>query len=161
MTPELHCPVPADRIGLVGLDVMVEATPAERAALAQRMQIPAVTALRCAFRLTRLGGPMILAEGRLHADVVQTCVISLEDFPATIDETFRVRFVPAGSESDDLDPETDDEIGYEDGVLDLGEAAAEQLALSLDPYPHAPGAALPEAATEPGESPFATLRRRH
>ena len=48
-----------------------------------------------------------------------------------------------------------------DGAVDLGEAAAEQLALALDPYPRAPGAVfepLPEAeATK--VSPFAALRR--
>ena len=46
-------------------------------------------------------------------------------------------------------------------VLDLGEAAAEQLALSLDPYPRAPGAELPEVATEAEANPFAALRRMH
>jgi hypothetical protein len=48
--------------------------------------------------------------------------------------------------------------------LDLGEAVTQQLALSLDPYPRAPGAALPEDLTGPGEaqappeSPFAALK---
>jgi hypothetical protein len=37
-----------------------------------------------------------------------------------------------------------DEIPSENGVVDLGEAVAEQLALALDPYPRAPGAAMPE-----------------
>ena len=67
-------------------------------------------------------------------------------------------------ESDDADPEALDEIPYADGMLDLGEAAAEQLALALDPYPRAPGAALPEIADEAeAHRPFAalaSLRRR-
>ncbi|HTW71343.1 MAG TPA: DUF177 domain-containing protein [Acetobacteraceae bacterium] len=159
MTPELHRPVPADRIGPEGFDVLVEATPAELAALALRMRIPAVESLRCAFHLVRLTAATILAEGRLQAHVVQTCVVSLEDFPADIDEAFRVRFVPAGQESDDPDPEADDEIGYAGGMLDLGEAAAEQLALTLDPYPRAPGAELPELDAEAAAHPFAALRR--
>lgn len=144
MTPEFHRPTPADRVGANGLDVTVEANAAECAALARRMKLPAVNDLRCSFRLKRLAGPVIQAEGRLHAALVQTCVVTLDDFPATLDESFRVRFVPAGTESDDPDPEADDEIGYAGGVLDLGEAAAQQLALSLDPYPRAPGAELPE-----------------
>ena len=45
-----------------------------------------------------------------------------------------MRGVPDGAESDDADPETLDEIPYVDGTLDLGEAAAEQLALALDPF---------------------------
>jgi len=161
MMPELHCVVAADRIGAAGLEVTVEADSGALDALTRRMGIPAVEALRCVFRLVRLTADTIQAEGRLQAQVVQTCVISLEDFPAEIYEVFRVRFVPAGEESDDLDPEADDEIGYADGVLDLGEAAAEQLGLALDPYPRAPGAELPEIGTEPEEHPFAALRRRH
>jgi hypothetical protein len=45
--------------------------------------------------------------------------------------------------------------------IDLGEAVAQQLALALDPYPRAPGAALPEdlRAETGAESPFAVLER--
>ena len=161
MTPELHRPVPADRVGAAGLDVTVEANAAECAALARRLRLPDVLALRCVFRLTRLTAACILAHGHLQARVVQTCVVSLDDFAAEIDERFHVRFVPAGQESDDPDPEADDEIGYAGGMLDLGEAAAEQLALALDPYPRAPGAELPEIEAEADENPFAALRRRH
>ena len=161
MMPELHCVVAADRIGAAGLEVTVEADSGALDALTRRMGIPAVEALRCVFRLVRLTADTIQAEGRLQAQVVQTCVISLEDFPAAIDERFRVRFVPAGQESDDPDPEADDEIGYADGMLDLGEAAAEQLALAMDPYPRAPGAELPELGVDTVGHPFAALRRRH
>jgi uncharacterized metal-binding protein YceD (DUF177 family) len=161
MTAELHRQIPADRVGAQGLDVTVEANAAECAALARRMLLPRVLALRCAFRLTRLTADCVLAQGHLLANVVQTCVVSLDDFAAEIDEHFRVRFVPAGQESDDPDPEADDEIGYLGGALDLGEAAAEQLALALDPYPRAPGAELPEIETDANEHPFAALRRRH
>jgi uncharacterized metal-binding protein YceD (DUF177 family) len=161
MTTELHRPVPSDRVGALGLDFTVEANEEECAALARRMQLPGVLALRCSFHLTRLTAECILAEGHLRATVVQTCVVSLDDFEADLDERFSVRFVPAGQESDDPDPEADDEIGYTGGVLDLGEAAAEQLALVLDPYPRAPGAELPEIETDAQEHPFAALRRRH
>ena len=89
--------------------------------------------------------------------MVQTCVVSLEDFTATIEERFTLRCVPDGEESDDIDPEAPDEISYADGILDLGEAAAEQLALALDPYPRAPGAVLPEVPDEPAEQPFDAL----
>ena len=85
--------------------------------------------------------------------VVRTCVVSLDDFETTLEEDFRVRFVPAGTETDNPDPEAEDEIPFAGTVIDLGEAAAEQLALSLDPYPRKPGAELPES--EPA------LRTRH
>ncbi len=142
--PELHRPSRVSRIADDDLEVLVEANAAERAALALRMAIPAIPALRCRFALTRHGGSRVAARGRLEATVVQTCVVSLEDFEAAIDEEFAVDFVPAGTESDDPDPETVDEIPYDGDTIDLGEAAAEQLALALDPYPRRPGAVLPE-----------------
>ncbi len=91
------------------------------------------------FRLRPAGAGRIEASGRLRARVVQTSVVSLEPFAAEIAEDFACAFVPAGTETDEIDPETEDELPYEGGVLDLGEAAAEQLALALDPYPRAPG----------------------
>jgi uncharacterized metal-binding protein YceD (DUF177 family) len=157
MIPELHRPVPIVRIGPQGFDLLVEATPTECIALAERMQIPAVHALSCQFHLRPEGASVVVAHGRLLARVVQTCIVSLEDFEATVDEPFRVRFVPAGTESDDADPESDDEIPYEGDSLDLGEAAAEQLALALDPYPRMPDAALPEVDADPDAHPFAAL----
>ncbi len=49
------------------------------------------------------------------------------------------------------------------GGIDLGEAVAQQLALALEPYPRAPGAALPEepcartGGARAAEGPFAAL----
>jgi uncharacterized metal-binding protein YceD (DUF177 family) len=161
--PEFHRPIAIERIGPAGLDVTVEANPAECAALAQRMNLPAVLALSCGFHLERDTPGTLLVYGNLLARVVQTCVVSLEDFTATVKESFAVRCVPDGEESDDPDPAALDEITYADGTLDLGEAAAEQLALALDPYPRAPGAVLPDILDDPVAQPFAALaalRRR-
>jgi hypothetical protein len=147
--PELHRPLAVERVGAGGCEVEVRAGPAERAALARRMAIPAVSELLCRFRLSPLPGAVLLAEGDLQARVVRVCVLTLEEFETPTEERFRLRFVPAGAESDDDDPESDDEIAYTDGVIDLGEAAAEQLALALDPYPRKPDAVLPDLAGDP------------
>jgi uncharacterized metal-binding protein YceD (DUF177 family) len=162
MTQELHRPIQIERIGPAGLDVTVEASTAECAALAQRMNLPDVLSLTCRFHLEHHAGDMLVASGHLLAQVVQTCVVSLEDFTTIVDERFAVRCVPDGEESEDPDPEALDEITYIDGVLDLGGAAAEQLALALDPYPRAPGAVLPEIEADPDPHQFdalAALRR--
>ena len=164
MIPELHRPIPVERVGPGGLDVVIEASAAECTALAHRLKLPSVLSLICTFRLKREGAGVLLADGNLSARVVQTCVVSLEEFPALVEERFFVRCVPEGEETDDADPESPDEITYSGGALDLGEAAAEQLALALDPYPHAPGAVLPEIPDEPVAGPFdslASMRRRH
>jgi uncharacterized metal-binding protein YceD (DUF177 family) len=164
MTPELHRPVVVDRIGPAGLDVTVQADAAECAALTRRMQVPAVLSLTCMFHLEREPGGAVLAHGHLLASVVQTCVVSAEDFTATVEDRFTVRCVAEGEETEQDDPDSLDEITYAGGVLDLGEATAEQLALALDPYPHAPDAELPELPDEAEPHPFAPLaglRRRH
>lgn len=162
--PELHRPVPLERIGAAGLTVTVEATAAECAAIASRLKVPAVRWLRCRFGLSRGDTGLIEATGRLEAVVERTCVLSLDEFDSPVTEAFAVRFVPsaAGPQEDEIDPaeiDAPDEIVYDGTSLDLGEAAVEQLALALDPYPRKPGALLPmeEEPAEPG--PFAALSR--
>jgi uncharacterized metal-binding protein YceD (DUF177 family) len=157
MMPELQRPVRVARIGSDGFDVLVEPTEPERVALAARMQIPAVEAMTCRFHVRREGYLVVVAEGWLQARVMQTCIVSAEDFETTVEERFRIRFVPAGEESDDPDPDSDDELPYEGDSVDVGEAAAEQLALALDPYPRMPDAVLPEIETEDDTNPFAAL----
>jgi hypothetical protein len=159
MTPEFHRPLMLDRIGPSGLDITVEATKDECAALSRRMHLPAVQSLSCTFHLTRESDTVFLARGTLRAQVTQTCIVSVEDFDAAVEDLFQVRFVPAGEESEDLDFDADDEIPYEGRQLDLGEAAAEQLALALDPYPRRPGVDLPDTDLDPESHPFAALRR--
>lgn len=153
MTPELSRPVSVDRLPAA---LTVEATAGERLALAERLHIPAVSALWCRFTLRRRGD-VVVAEGELRAAVVQSCVVSLEPVEQTVLDRFELRFVPAGAETDGEDPEAPDELPYEAGAIDLGEAAAEQLALSLDPYPRHPDATLDPAVAEADPNPFASL----
>lgn len=157
MTPEFHRPTTLDRIGAHTFDLALTADAAECAALAVRMNLPAVHALSCVFHLVRESRDKVLALGHLRARVKQTCVVSLEDFETSLDESFQIRFVPAGEETTDDDPESVDEIPFEGNIIDLGEAAAEQLGLALDPYPRMAGAELdnPDADAEP--HPFAAL----
>ena len=153
MTPELSRPVAVDRLPAA---LTVDANPAECTALAARLHIEGVLSLRCRFSLRRRG-EIVEAEGELQAEVVQTCVVSLEPVQQGVMDRFVVRFVPAGSEREDEDPDSPDELGYEGGTIDLGEAAAEQLALALDPYPRRPDATLDPAADAEADTPFAAL----
>jgi uncharacterized metal-binding protein YceD (DUF177 family) len=158
--PELYRPLAVDRVGPGGLEVEVRASEAECQALAARMAIPAVRDVVCRFNLTAAPGGVVLAAAHLRALVVRACVVTLDAFETVTEERFRVCFVPAGRLSDDDDPESDDEIAYQGGTIDLGEAAAEQLALALDPYPRKPDAAFPDPDQAAAESPFAALARR-
>ena len=164
--PELSRPVATDRIPAAGMTLQVLADAAECAAVATRIGLAAIESLVCDLTLVRpLAGSQrrregeILAEGHLRATLVRECVVTLDLFPVSVDQRFRVRFVPAGSESEDADPESDDEIPYEGAAIDLGEATVEELALTLDPYPRKPGAALPDDAVDIDLGPFAALSR--
>jgi uncharacterized metal-binding protein YceD (DUF177 family) len=158
MTPELSRPFAIDRMG-EATRVTVEATFAEREAVARRLGIVAVTQLTCRFHLRRWEGATVQADGALQARVTQTCVVSNEDFDTEIAEDFDIRFVPEGMESDDIDLDAPDEIPYAGATIDLGEATTEQLALALDPFPKKPGAAVAAGAQEPMPGPFAALAR--
>lgn len=177
--PELHRPVALAQIGLAGTAREVVATPGECGAIAARLRIPAVASLSCRYRLTAVGGGVVVAEGTLSAHVTQECIVTAEPFGADLREMYRIRFVPEeqfdDSEAAPIDLDADDDLVYRGAHLDLGEATVEQLALALDPYPRVPGALLPMADAEaapdadaaadtPAEerrpSPFAALARR-
>jgi uncharacterized metal-binding protein YceD (DUF177 family) len=138
-----------------------------RALLAARFGLPGIAYLRGEFILQHERSGVLAAKLHMRATVTQTCVVTLEPFETTIEERSELRFVPAQSlpesEGVELDTETlegPDEIPYTDGMLDLGEALAEQLALALDPYPRKPGAALPDEYEATPENPFAVLALR-
>ena len=159
----------------VALETVVEADDRECMALARRLGVPAVAQVSCRFRLSGMDAAgRVRADGLLHARLDQICVLTLERFQAVVVEPFALRFVPDDQVSDDpddpLDLEADDDVPYAGGVIDLGEAAVEQLALALDPYPRMPGAELPEAGDAGSDAvadgaadkpnPFAVLERR-
>jgi hypothetical protein len=159
--PEFHRPLPLDRISASGVSHHIEAAEPERVALAQRLGISALGMLVCDFRLRRDGQGVVAAEATLRASVTQVCVVSLDDFGSDLAFEFRVRFVPVALESEEIDPEAEDEMPYDGEKIDLGEAAVQELALALDPYPRRPEAELPtEDAPEPLSSPFEMLRSR-
>lgn len=99
--------------------------------------------------------------GRVSAHAVQTCGLSLEPMPVDIDRTFAISLSDTAPEVDSeievtIDDDTPDLI--EDGKVDLGQYAVEQLALSLDPFPRKPGATFVQPE-EPAEiSPFGILK---
>ena len=159
MTPEFSRHLPLARLPDDGREERLKANPAECAALARRFGIPAVNRLEAVVRLQPETGGGVSVRGRLSAEVVQECVVTLEPVTQTVEEEVVLRILGPEEEPSD-DPEAPDEIAAEGDSVDLGEAIAEQLSLALDPYPRAPGAALP-GEEEGGEAaptgPFAAL----
>ena len=132
---------------LPGAPVVIEASEAERAALAQRFGLGAVTSLRAEVAL-EAKPRAIRATGRLQAEIMQPCAVSGEDFAVQIDEPIDLRFVeeaaiarPDDDEAEiELEADDCDEIGYEGEMFDLGEAVAQTLGLAIDPYAEGPNA---------------------
>lgn len=143
VAPEFHRPVHADTIGVSAQLVAIEAEPSECAALAMRFGLLKVERLEARFQVAR-DATGIIAKGKVTAAVVQACVATDAALPATIGEDVALRFMPVGdgAAADEVELSADalDIVEFADGMIDLGEAAAETMMLALDPFPRAPGA---------------------
>lgn len=167
MKIEFSRPVPAQEIDETEVSKVIEATTVERTALAKRLGLLSLEGLTAECRLRREGDKMIRVAGRFRAQVTQACVVTLEPVAGNVEDSFSLLF----SEDAGLDRSASEilvELDEDDppepiapGGIDLGELAAEQLALALDPYPRAEGAELRQGegrgGTVTGESPFAVL----
>ncbi len=131
-----------DQIGVDERAVSIEADEGERAAIARRFDLVSIERLAADFAIRR-DAAGVLATGRVRARVVQACSITGDPLPQDIDETVTLRFVEpvVGEEEVELGHDALDTIEVEDGAIDLGEAAAETVALALDPFPRSPRAA--------------------
>lgn len=164
MAPEFSRPVPLDSIGEAPRRVDIEADEVERAALAARFGLVAIERLAAQAELVR-DGTDVTATGRIEATVTQACVATGAPVEARLDEPFSIRFQPLPASGPDEEIELGeselDVTFYEGGTIDLGEAAAETLALALDPYPRSSEAeaALKEAGVKSEEEagPFGAL----
>jgi uncharacterized metal-binding protein YceD (DUF177 family) len=160
--------IEADSVGAKPIERHISANGEERAALARRFDLQAIDRLEADFTLRRAGNGVIHVNGTVRGAVVQSCVVTLEPVPAGVEEEFAADFAdradqPAGEEEIDFEA-ADPPEPIRNGHIDLGELAAEHLALGLDPYPRAPGARLPQGS-EPEEpearpiNPFSILKK--
>ena len=161
-TLPLSRPVAVDSLPPEGTEIVVEASPEERTALARDYNLPAIQSLKGRYLLSG-SAARLQVRGRVSAALTQTCVLTLEPFEASLEEEVEVDFTA----SDHLPRKVADEMELSppqdrivNGRIDLGAVTAEFLALGLDPYPRKPGVAF--AFEEEGEgkpSPFAALDR--
>jgi hypothetical protein len=159
MTPEFSRPLEVASVPPDGRVVEVVANADERTRLAARFGLPAIDSLACRFTLRPLAGGGLAAEGALAASVRHVCVVSNEDFAADVAEDFALRFVPLAALSAEIAVDGPDDIPITGSTVDLGEAAAEQLALALDPFPRHPDLPDPPEAEDAGPgSAFAALK---
>lgn len=159
-------------IPLKGVEGRLIATPGQRAAIADALDLASLDAFSFDYHLRRSGKDRFKLDGKLEAHLMQACVVTLEPVEAQIREEIDLEFWPADEvarlEAQDQSNET--EIGLEgpepiDGdVIDIGQLAYETLASGIDPYPRKPGVefdaeASPDDSGEASaDSPFSVLR---
>lgn len=156
--PPIDRRLAAREVPPAGTTVIVDADPAQRAALAQAADVPAVNALHAELRIVPWSDDGFSVTGRVTADLVQICGVTLEPIDTRVDEPVDVRLVPPEAMAKwEPKPNEDGEIDldaatldlpepFEDDVLDLGNLIVEHFLVGIDPYPRRPGAVFDAAA---------------
>jgi hypothetical protein len=154
--PEFSRLVQVDAVGADGADMALTADDAERAALAQRLNLQSMAKLQVDVSLRRTAVGMVRLNVDFSANVVQSCVVTLEPVAARVADRFSLLCEgeqKRGKRGDTegevfVDPFGEDPVEpLDDGRIDVGELVAQHLSLSLDPYPRTPGIEI-EAAME-------------
>ena len=161
---EFHRPLDVFRLPADGASRKIAAKAEERAALAKRFGLLTLDRLEAEVAVEPVPGGFYRLTATLQAEVAQECVVTLEPVPQRIDETFTLLYGKAeDAETVLLDSDSDPVEPLDGGIIDLGEAVAQQLSLVLDPFPRAPGvpAEIAPISVEPPEpeSPFAVLAK--
>jgi uncharacterized metal-binding protein YceD (DUF177 family) len=193
VAPEFSFSIDITTLPPTGRSYTIEASAEERTLVAARLGLQSIGALNAVLELKPTGKGLIKVSGTVKADVVQTCVVSLAPVAAHVEDDVSATFVTEEraaadaakkerakakkSASKKAADEAEEVIGLQgddppeiarNGRIDLGEVAVVHLALALDPYPRAPGAAFDaEVWTGDGEkdekstavSPFAALAK--
>jgi uncharacterized metal-binding protein YceD (DUF177 family) len=176
-SPEFSYPVEVSTLPADGRTFQLSASAEECADVAKRLGLFKLEMLAASLHLSRASGGFITVSGYLDAEVVQACVVTLAPVPSQLREPLEMTFMedpsaPPGkkrgggedliSVDEDDPPELVDE-----GRIDLGELAVEQLVLALNPYPRASGVSFgaktwgEEGAGVPTkeDNPFAALEK--
>jgi len=146
-----------------GLHVTETATADECQALAGRYMIEAVKhfEVEADIKIWRKQGLHVKA--LMRAEIIQTCIVTLEAVENNIEERFEVFMLPENMLASHLKKanKTDKAEAIEDldvpdvlvdGQCDIGELAAQYLSLALDPYPRKQGAQSAYLDTMPEDS---------
>jgi len=150
-----------------GADFVRSATEDERAALAAALGLVSCEKITVRAHVARPGGHKNLVTGEIRADIVQSCVVTLEPLRQTVKTDLEAELRPA-----EHIPEAQGAIDLNDDVdveplaghyIPMGRLVFEELAAAIDPYPRKAGAEFKGIDTAPdgpsGSNPFAVLAR--
>jgi hypothetical protein len=152
-TPEWPHKVEIARLGPGPMRVSLESTEQQRRDLARRIKVNTIDKAEAKFVLERRPNSHVIhVTGTVIADVVQSCVVTLEPVHTHISEEIdswysdekevvslpRVRREQEGLRADaelEILGEEEDPEPVVEGAIDVGELAAQYLSLAIDPYP--------------------------
>lgn len=150
-----------------GYETEIVASPDELRRLAEWAGVDEVLRLEGHVRVRPLSKTRFVLDTDFEADIVQSCVVTLEPVRSRIPKSFSLElhlsphfagFVEKGgmvapAASEEEGPEEIESTRY-----DLAGPLREEFALAIDPYPRAPGVEFePPADEDRIESPFAAL----
>lgn len=156
----------------IGFSFRVDFNDAAKEKLADRLNLISVTEFKGQGEI-HVKGRFVTFAGNFTADVVQSCVISLNPVSARLSEDIHLELV-SEEEADARDREeaflNPDEPEYDilqpDRIVP-GEILAQTLSMALNPYPRCPDASLEEITSGgveinqgsvPKDNPFAALQ---
>lgn len=139
----------------------IEATEAERIALAKRYDVLSVNRLVADITIKPQGSDLFQVAYKIDAEVVQACGVSLVPVTQTIQEADEELLTTDAEALTPLDEATAwDNVPTEliaGDRIDYGEIVAQVIALAIDPFPRAEGAGE-IAHIEHETNPFAALQ---
>lgn len=151
-----------------GDEVQIAPSAEDLARLAQWAGVDRVERLEGKISLRKLSPSRFAYDAVLSADVVQSCVVTLEPVKSHIARSFgRTLHYTSGRPLRDEgeltlaagDEDAPDEIAST--RFDLAGPLLEEFSLAIDPYPRVPGVAYdpPAEAANPDGNPFAVLKQ--
>ncbi len=146
--PEFSHIVNVDNIANKGVHLKLKPNSDELTKLASRFNLLSLNNFNIKLHVKPVSaGNKILVNGHIKADIIQSCIINLSQVSSKIDEEFQLNFITVNYDSignkDDLEISLNDDYDIiEDNMIDIGEVAAQQLSLIIDPYPRSDNADL-------------------
>ena len=165
-TPPLSVIYDLSDLSNAGAELAIAATPDQRARLAEWVDVLSVDKFEATITLNRRSATRFGYSAVLSAEVVQSCVVTLEPVPAhlslDIDRSLHLTKLPrnADIEPQELSPVSDESPEeIPDLRYDVAAPLLEEFSLAIEPYPRAPGVVFETPAERDlPESPFAALK---
>ncbi|MDX2028313.1 MAG: DUF177 domain-containing protein [Alphaproteobacteria bacterium] len=163
--PEFSRSLAVEKIPSSGMIEKLEADEQERRRVAGRFGLVEVKKLQAQLDIQHArAGQAVAVTGRLVADIVQKCVVTLEPLATHVEHDIDVLYEATaesetGGELAHMEPDESETEPLVNGIIDLGELVTQNLGVAIDPYPRKPGVVFAEtsASTAISSGPFAKL----